>query len=75
MFFRIKTTRSGEALQLVESYCNREGKPRQRIVVSLAQVAKLGLAWDRRSQPMDNGTEWGIRTQPSFAGTESGSAI
>src|SRR6056297_708852 len=38
MFFRIKTTRSGEALQLVESYRNREGKPRQRIVVSLGDL-------------------------------------
>ena len=38
MFFRIKTTRSGQALQLVESYRNQEGKPRQRIVVSLADL-------------------------------------
>ena len=38
MFFRTKTTRSGKALQLVESYRNREGKPRQRIVVSLGDM-------------------------------------
>lgn len=38
MFFRTKTTRSGKALQLVESYRNREGKPRQRIVVSLGDL-------------------------------------
>lgn len=38
MFFRMKTTRSGEALQLVESYRNLEGKPRQRIVVSLGDL-------------------------------------
>ena len=37
-FFRIKTTRTGQALQLVESYRNQEGKPRQRIVVSLANL-------------------------------------
>lgn len=38
MFFRTKTTRSGKALQLVESHRNREGKPRQRIVVSLGDL-------------------------------------
>lgn len=38
MFFRIKTTRSGKALQLVESHRNPEGKPRQRIVVSLGDL-------------------------------------
>ncbi|MFO7820531.1 MAG: hypothetical protein R6V56_00505 [Lentisphaeria bacterium] len=51
MFFRIKTTRSGEALQLVESYRNREGKPRQRIVVSLG-VDHRNLPSTKMSVPM-----------------------
>ncbi|MFO7821148.1 MAG: hypothetical protein R6V56_03695 [Lentisphaeria bacterium] len=50
-FFRIKTTRSGEALQLVESYRNREGKPRQRIVVSLG-VDHRNLPSTKMSVPM-----------------------
>lgn len=38
MYFRTKTTRTGKALQLVESFRSREGKPRQRIVVSLGEL-------------------------------------
>ncbi|MFO7821478.1 MAG: hypothetical protein R6V56_05435 [Lentisphaeria bacterium] len=51
MFFRIKATRSGEALQLGESYRNREGKPRQRIVVSLG-VDHRNLPGTKMSVPM-----------------------
>lgn len=35
MFFRKKTTPSGEVLQLIESYRDGEGRPRNRVVVSL----------------------------------------
>jgi len=38
MYFRTKTTRTGKALQLIESFRSREGKPRQRIVVSLGDL-------------------------------------
>lgn len=40
MYFRAKTIKSSQLLQLVESYRNAEGQPRQRVVVSLGD-AKL----------------------------------
>lgn len=39
MFFREKYIRGSRVLQLVESYRNEEGKPRQRVVVSLGDAA------------------------------------
>ncbi len=39
MFFRTKKTPSGRVLQLTESYRNLEGKPRQRVVVSLGDAS------------------------------------
>lgn len=38
MFFREKTTPSGRVLQLMESYRNAQGSPRQRLVVSLGDA-------------------------------------
>ena len=38
MYFRTKKTPSGRVLQLTESYRNTEGKPRQRVVVSLGDA-------------------------------------
>lgn len=35
MYFRIKKNKSGDVLQLIESYRNAEGNPRQRVVISL----------------------------------------
>ena len=35
MFFRVKSSPSGQCLQLLESFRNDEGKPRHRVVVSL----------------------------------------
>ena len=35
MFFREKNGRNGRVIQLVESYRNEEGQPRQRVVASL----------------------------------------
>ena len=35
MYFRIKKNKYGEVLQLIESYRNAEGSPRQRLVASL----------------------------------------
>jgi len=40
MYFRTKTIKGSKLLQLVESYRNTEGQPRQRVVVSLGD-AKL----------------------------------
>ena len=39
MFFRRKHSKSGQVLQLLESYGNAEGKPRQRVVLSLGDAA------------------------------------
>ena len=39
MFFREKIGRNGQVLQLVESYRNAEGCPRQRVVASLGNAA------------------------------------
>ena len=38
MFFRTKTIKGASLLQLVESYRNTEGQPRQRVVVSLGDA-------------------------------------
>ena len=38
MYFRTKRTPSGQVLQLLESYRNAEGQPRQRVVVSLGDA-------------------------------------
>lgn len=38
MFFRTKTIKNSNILQLVESYRNEEGQPRQRVVVSLGDA-------------------------------------
>ncbi len=39
MFFRTKKSPSGSVLQLVESYRDRAGRPRQRVVISLGAPA------------------------------------
>ncbi len=38
MFFRTKTVKGTALVQLVESYRNEEGQPRQRVVVSLGDA-------------------------------------
>ena len=45
MFFRLKHSPSGQVLQLIESYRNNEGKPRQRVVVSLGDPAISRCDW------------------------------
>lgn len=39
MFFRQKTVRGSKVLQLVESYRNSEGQPRQRVIASLGDAS------------------------------------
>jgi hypothetical protein len=39
MYFRTKTIKGSKLVQLVESYRNAEGQPRQRVVVSLGDAA------------------------------------
>ena len=45
MFFRLKHSKSGQVLQLLESYRNTEGKPRQRVVLSLGDAAISRSDW------------------------------
>ena len=45
MFFRIKQSPSGQVLQLLESYRNPQGQPRQRVVISLGDAALAQADW------------------------------
>jgi hypothetical protein len=45
MFFRHKTSPSGRALQLLESYRDPQGQPRHRVVVSLGDAALAQTDW------------------------------
>lgn len=45
MFFRRKTSPSGRVLQLLESYRNPQGQPRQRVVISLGDAPLAQADW------------------------------
>ncbi len=45
MFFRLKPTRSGQVLKLIESYRDETGKPRHRTVVSLGDASISREHW------------------------------
>jgi len=45
LFFRRKQSASGQCLQLLESYRNAQGEPRQRVVVSLGDTALPTAHW------------------------------
>jgi len=45
MFFRRKNSPSGRVLQLLESYRNPQGQPRQRVVVSLGDAPLAPAEW------------------------------
>ena len=45
MFFRRKTSPSGRVLQLLESYRNPHGQPRQRVVLSLGDAPLAAEDW------------------------------
>ena len=53
MYFRIKKSPSGEVLQLLESYRNKEGKPRNRVVVSLGNARIRKDDWKEISQKVE----------------------
>lgn len=59
MFFRTKTVKGTSLLQLVESYRNAEGQPRQRVVVSLGD-AKLP---ESEGNPIARAVENQLRAQ------------
>lgn len=45
MYFRIKKSKSGSVLQLLEAYRNHEGKPRHRVVISLGNSSIAQKDW------------------------------
>ena len=45
MFFHKKKSKSGEVLQLLESFRNKEGKSRHRVVVSLGNSSVPEPSW------------------------------
>ena len=45
MFFRLKTTKSGQVLKLIESYRDDTARPRHRAVVSLGNAPIACADW------------------------------
>jgi hypothetical protein len=54
MYFRNKKTSTGIALQLVESYRDNEGKPRQKIILSLGNIPIPKHLWKEVANEIDN---------------------
>lgn len=53
MFFRLKTTKSGHVLKLVESYRDVHAKPRHRAVTSLGNAAITPTDWKRIAKAVE----------------------
>jgi hypothetical protein len=62
VFFRTKTIKGSKLVQLVESYRNQEGQPRQRLIISLGDAQlpdpeqvliyqHLGIRWKAAFRP------------------------
>jgi hypothetical protein len=54
MFFRLKVTRSGQVLKLVESYRDDTGKPRHRAVASLGNASIPRGDWKRIAKAVED---------------------
>jgi len=54
MYFRNKKTKSGQALQLVESFRDAEGNPRQRIILSLGGAFLQKELWGSVAEEIEN---------------------
>lgn len=54
MYFRHKKTKTGQALQLVESFRDSEGKPRQRIVLSLGDASLEKHLWGAVAEKIEH---------------------
>ncbi len=54
MYFRLKKTKTTPVLQLVESFRNSEGLPRQRILLSLGDLGLPKSFWHPVAQELDN---------------------
>ena len=63
MFFRLKKTATGRALQLVESFRNTEGSPRQRIVVSLGDMEIPREHWKETARAVEEALYRGEQPQ------------
>ena len=54
MFFRTKTVKGTALVQLVESFRNAEGQPRQRVVVSLGDASLPEVEKPRIARAVEN---------------------
>jgi hypothetical protein len=54
MFFRYKFTNSGKAIQLIESLRDPQGRPRQKIVLSLGDAAFPKAIWSQVAKEVSN---------------------
>jgi hypothetical protein len=54
MYFRTKTVKGTALVQLVESYRNAEGQPRQRVVVSLGDASLPEMEKPRIARAVEN---------------------
>jgi hypothetical protein len=54
MYFRLKKTKTGQALQLVESFRDSEGRPRQRIVLSLGDASLEKHLWGAVAEKIED---------------------
>jgi len=62
MYFRLKKTKTTPVLQLVESYRNKEGNPRQKILLSLGDVDIAPSLWKILAEEIENH----LKGTPSF---------
>jgi len=54
MYFRLKKTKTTPVLQLVESYRDKEGKPRQKILLSLGDIDIAPSLWKTLAVEVEN---------------------
>ena len=66
MYFRLKKTKSTPVLQLIKAYRDSEGRPRQKIILSLGNAQMREEIWKEVSEAIENHLQ-GIQTfiQPS----------
>lgn len=54
MFFRLKETKSGQVLKLIESYRDDTARPRHRTVASLGNAQMAGVDWKRIAKAVED---------------------
>lgn len=75
MFFRTKTIKGSALLQLVESYRNNEGQPRQRVIVSLGDARLPELEAHRIARAVENHLSGDGELLPSELSQEAASWV